>query len=84
MPVLKGFRFQYDRLIADYNQSASEALQQGRQPDVKAFLQRRDALVRKIRDELKLALTPGGAAKLDAYVQIQKRMMKIDAAEVRQ
>lgn len=84
IPVLRDFRSQYDSLISDYNQSASEALQHGKQPDVEAFLQRRDALVQKSRGELKLALTPDGAARLDAYVQIQKRMMKIDAAESHQ
>jgi hypothetical protein len=75
--ALKTFKTQYDELVGHYNNLADLALQKGEAPDYNAFLKQREALVQSTRDELMLALSDEGLAKLDVFVQGEKRKMKI-------
>lgn len=75
--MVNDFKLAYDAAMTDYNNNA-EALQvNGQLPDSAAFIQQRDLLIEKTLAKLNSALTPIGSAKLNSYIQGEKRNMKI-------
>lgn len=84
--VLEDFKVKFASMVAAYNSQVEAAMKAGgtNLPDGTAFLAERDQLVQDTRDRLKLALSAQGMANLDAYVQAEKRAMRITTQEVGQ
>lgn len=82
--ILAGFYSQYHALLANYNEQATAAWTKGEKIDQTAFLLQRDQLVQSTHDAMMNTLTQGGWARLDGYVQNEKRKMKIHSQEAGQ
>lgn len=79
--TLADFRTKHDVLVTQYNASADAALARNEAPDTAHFLRQLDALVQSTRDTLKLRLTPAGMTQLDAFVQSEKKMMRVQVPQ---
>lgn len=78
--ILAEFRTKYDALEAQYNDAAKAALSRNQVPDTASFLAQLDDLVQSTRDALKLRLTPQAMTQFDAFVQSEKKHMRIPGA----
>jgi hypothetical protein len=79
LTTLATFSTQHAVLIKSYNDGVAAAQATGVSPTANyaTFAAQQDALVQTTRDELGLALTPDGLARLNAHIQGEKRRMKI-------
>lgn len=81
MAALSRFRAGYRSMIETYNETARAANASGQRADINSFLLERDQFVQSAHDQLKSALSSDGWTRLDAYVQNNKKHMKISVAE---
>ncbi len=79
--ILSRFRDDYRSMIETYNAAATAANASGQRADINGFLLERDQFIQSTHDQLKGALSPVGWGRLDAYVQGNKKHMKISVAE---
>jgi len=79
--ILGDFKTKYNELVAQYNKSAVAAEKEGRNPDFRAFFFQRDELVRATREDLRSFLSVDGIASLNAYVNNEKKDMKVGLRE---
>lgn len=79
--ILNEFKVEYSALIAEYNATATAADVQGIKPDLAGFLKLRDALVQTTRVQLKQKLSLNGMTQFDAFVQSEKKHMKVAVEE---
>jgi hypothetical protein len=70
--IVAEHRVKRDALIAQYNQAAQAATS-----DIGTLLQQLAGLVQSTRDMLKVSLSPQGMMQFDAFVQSEKRHMKV-------
>jgi hypothetical protein len=75
--VLAAFRAQYGDLVTQYNESVQAANEGGVEPDLATFLSQLDQLVELTRKALGEAISPEAAKRLEAYVQYEKRNMRM-------
>ena len=81
MIVLSEFRMKYDDYVQRYNQSAEAAAARNETADINGFFRKLDGLVQSTRATLHLRLTPEGLTQFEAFVQAEKRKMKVNAEE---
>lgn len=81
MSALSRFRAGYRSMIETYNETARAANARGQRADISSFLLERDQFVQSAHDQLKSALSSDGWTRLDAYVQNNKKHMKISVDE---
>lgn len=79
--ALARFNLDYHDMIAAYNENATALNARGQRADINSFLLKRDQFIRSTHDQLKSVLSAEGWGRLDAYVQSNKRHMKISVAE---
>jgi hypothetical protein len=79
--ALSRFNADYHSMIDSYNEAASAANASGQRADINSFLLKRDQFIQSTHDQLQNALSADGWGRFDAYVQGQKKHMKISAAE---
>ena len=75
--LLAAFRAQYGDLVTQYNESVQAANDAGEEPDPAAFLSQLDQLVESTRKALEAAISPEAANHLEAFVQYEKRNMRM-------
>jgi len=75
--VLATFKANYDDLVERYNDSVDVATRAGLEPDLRTFLSQQDALVESTREALKATLVAQRMGRVEAYVQREKRNMKV-------
>jgi hypothetical protein len=75
--ILKEFRTKHDSLADQLNQTSEAALARNQVPDTSGFLRQVDELVQLTRDTVKLRLTPQAMTQFDAFVQSEKKHMRI-------
>jgi hypothetical protein len=75
--IMADFRAKHDAVVAQYNQAAEAATARGESSDIHTLLQQLDQLVQNTRDTLKARLSSKGMTQLDAFVQAEKRHMKV-------
>lgn len=75
--IMADFRAKHDALTAQYNQAAQAATARNEPSDINALLQQLDQLVQTTRDSLKAHLSSKGMTQFDAFVQSEKRHMKV-------
>lgn len=79
--MLSRFSADYHNMIEAYNEAAKALNDSGQRADINSFLLKRDQFVQATHDQLKNALSADGWGRLDAYVQGQKKHMKISVKE---
>jgi hypothetical protein len=75
--IMADFRAKHDALIAQYNQAAEAATARGESSDINTLFQQLDQLVQTTQDSLKARLSSKGMTQFDAFVQSEKRHMKV-------
>jgi|GEM_PF-2251515 len=75
------FNADYHSMIETYNAAATAANASGQRMDINSFLLERDQFIQSTHDKLKSALSADGWGHLDAFVQGNKKHMKISVAE---
>ena len=75
--IMADFRAKHDALIAQYNQVAEAATVRGESSDINTLFQQLNQLVQTTRDSLKARLSSKGMTQFDAFVQSEKRHMKV-------
>ena len=83
IPILAEFNSNYHALIKSYNTTATAANAQGQRADIGSFLMKRDQLVQATHDRIKGIFTSDQWNHLDAYVQGEKRHIKVGRGEVK-
>lgn len=81
--MLAQFNSQYRSLIQSYNAAATAANARGERADINGFLLQRNQFVQAMHDQLKSTMSADGWTHFNAYVQDQKRHMKIGPGEVK-
>ena len=79
--ALSDFRRQYDELVRQYNEEARRALARNEMADVGRLLRALDGLVEATRSTLRAQLPADSAARFHAFIQFEKRNMKIHAED---
>lgn len=74
--AIQRFKASWDVLRDTYNQ----AVEAGTQPNVEVFLAQRDRLVEQLLSDLQTTATPQGFSHLQAHIRLEKRHMKVSAA----
>ena len=74
--AIQQFKSSWDTLRDTYNQ----AVEAGTGPDLETFLFKRDRLVEQLLSNLQTIVTAEGYSRLQAHVQLEKRHMKVSAA----
>ncbi|HXS13158.1 MAG TPA: hypothetical protein VN734_10675 [Acidobacteriaceae bacterium] len=82
IPILAKFNSDYHALIQSYNAAATAANARGERADIGSFLIKRDQLVQATHDQIKGIFTADRWTQFDAYVQQEKKHMKIGRGEV--
>lgn len=77
--VLEEFKIKYAALIERYNDTTQVILANGGTPDYKAFVVEREALVGLTRERLGGVLSDADASQFNAFIQTEKKRMKISA-----
>jgi hypothetical protein len=77
--VLSDFRTKHDALALQFNQAANAALARNEVFDPASFLKQMDNLVQSTRDALKLRLSREAMNQLDAFIQSEKKYMRVPA-----
>lgn len=77
--ILANFKTQYQSMIEAFNVQAAAAWARGDRIDQSVIRLQRERLVQSTHDTLKATLTTDGWTRLDAYVQNEKRRMRISA-----
>lgn len=75
--ILTEFKIQHDVLVALYNQAAEAATARNELPDTTSFFHQLNGLVQSTRDMLKLRLTPDAMTRIDVFVQLEKKHMRM-------
>lgn len=75
--VLAVFSARYGDLVTQYNESVQAANEAGVEPDLATFLSQLDQLVELTRKAVEAAVSPEAAKHLEAYVQYEKRNMRM-------
>jgi len=75
--LLAVFGDRYGDLVTQYNESVQVANDSGEEPDLTTFLSQLDQLVESTREALAAAISPEAAKHLEAYVQSEKRNMRM-------
>jgi hypothetical protein len=79
--TLTEFRIKHDALVAEYNRAAEAATARNEASDIHTLLRDLDELVQSTRDTLKVRLSPEGMTQFDAFVQSEKKHMKVPEEE---
>jgi hypothetical protein len=77
--ILADFRERFEVLVIDQRADAEQAATWQETPDDEAFFAKRDSLVQDVLANIKAHLTAPAFARLDAYIQKEKKNMKLSA-----
>ncbi len=77
LTALASFNVHYTALVTDNNAAVASAAKSFKSLDNAAFLRVRDALVNGVMDDLRAQLSPEGFSNLHAYIQGEKRNMRL-------